>query len=46
VFRDTIPTTYTQKLRKSVIFGDTDPRRYPTAIDLRNLKQTRGKPKG
>ncbi len=46
VFRDTIPTTYTQKLRKSVTFGDTDPRRHPGAIDLRNLKQTRGKPKG
>lgn len=43
VFLSELPTTYTQKLRKSAIFGDTDPRQHPAATDLRHIKQTRGK---
>jgi acyl-CoA synthetase (AMP-forming)/AMP-acid ligase II len=42
-FLPDLPTTYSQKLRKSGIFGEEDPRTYPTAVDLRTIKQTRGK---
>jgi len=42
-YLDSLPTTYSQKLRKGAIFGDADPRQHPTAIDLRHIKQTRGK---
>ncbi len=42
-FVDSLPTTYSQKLRKGAIFGDADPRAHPTAFDLRRIKQTRGK---
>jgi len=42
-FLDSLPTTYTQKLRKGEIFGDSDPRRHPAAVDLRALKQSRGR---
>jgi crotonobetaine/carnitine-CoA ligase len=38
-----LPTTYSQKLRKSAIFGEKDPRAHPNAVDLRMIKQTRGK---
>jgi acyl-CoA synthetase (AMP-forming)/AMP-acid ligase II len=44
-FLDNLPTTYSQKLRKSAIFGDIDPRRHLTAVDVREVKQSRGKPK-
>lgn len=42
-FLDALPTTYTQKLRKGEIFGDSDPREHPGAFDLRALKQGRGR---
>jgi crotonobetaine/carnitine-CoA ligase len=42
-FMDDLPTTYTQKLRKGDIFGDSDPCRHPTAVDLRHVKKSRGK---
>ena len=42
-FLPDLPTTYSQKLRKSAIFGDEDPRTHPRAVDLRTIKQTRGK---
>lgn len=42
-FLDTLPTTYTQKLRKGEIFGDADPRQHPAANDLRSVKQSRGR---
>jgi crotonobetaine/carnitine-CoA ligase len=42
-FLDALPTTYTQKLRKGEIFGDSDPREHPGAFDLRALKQARGR---
>jgi acyl-CoA synthetase (AMP-forming)/AMP-acid ligase II len=42
-FLDTLPTTYTQKLRKGAIFGEVDPRLHPAALDLRTVKQTRGR---
>jgi crotonobetaine/carnitine-CoA ligase len=41
-FLDTLPTTYTQKLRKGAIFGDADPRHHSAAMDLRTIKQARG----
>jgi len=41
-FLDTLPTTYSQKLRKGAIFGDADPRQHPNAFDVRRIKQTRG----
>lgn len=44
-FLEQLPTTYSQKLRKGAIFGDTDPRQHATAVDVREIKQTRGKPK-
>jgi len=44
-FIDTLPTTYSQKLRKGAIFGDADPRQYPTAVDVRAIKQSRGQAK-
>lgn len=44
-FLDSLPTTYSQKLRKGEIFGDVDPRRYPTAVDVRGIKQSRGQAK-
>ena len=44
-FLDTLPTTYSQKLRKGAIFGDADPRRHPTAVDVREVKQSRGRSK-
>jgi crotonobetaine/carnitine-CoA ligase len=43
IFLPSLPTTATQKLRKSAIFGDEDPRNHPAAHDLREIKQTRGK---
>lgn len=42
-FVDHLPTTYSQKLRKGEIFGDADPRQHETAIDLRAVKQARGR---
>lgn len=42
-FLDGLPTTYTQKLRKGAIFGDADPRAHPTAVDVRHVKQSRGR---
>ena len=42
-FVDRLPTTYSQKLRKGAIFGDSDPRRHAMANDLRRIKQSRGK---
>lgn len=45
-FLDTLPTTYSQKLRKGAIFGDADARQHPTAVDVRMIKQTRGKDGG
>lgn len=42
-FLDNLPTTYSQKLRKGAIFGEADPRQHPTAVDVRQIKQTRGK---
>lgn len=42
-FVDTLPTTYTQKLRKGEIFGDADPRRDRRSHDVRAIKQSRGK---
>jgi acyl-CoA synthetase (AMP-forming)/AMP-acid ligase II len=42
-FLDTLPTTYTQKLRKGEIFGTTDPREHSAAMDLRTVKLSRGK---
>lgn len=42
-FLESLPTTYTQKLRKGEIFGEADPREHPTAFDLRKIKQKRGK---
>ena len=42
-FVDRLPTTYSQKLRKGEIFGDADPRDHKTAVDLRGVKQLRGK---
>lgn len=44
-FLDSLPTTYTQKLRKGEIFGDADPRAHPTAVDVRAIKQSRGRDK-
>ena len=44
-FLDSLPTTYSQKLRKGAIFGDTDPRQHPTAVDVRQIKQMRGRDK-
>ncbi len=44
-FVDTVPTTYSQKLRKGAIFGDADPRQHPTAVDVREVKQSRGRSK-
>jgi acyl-coenzyme A synthetase/AMP-(fatty) acid ligase len=44
-FLDTLPTTYTQKLRKGEIFGDADPRQHPATLDLRTIKQSRGRDK-
>jgi len=44
-FLDNLPTTYSQKLRKGEIFGDADPRRHPTAVDVRAIKQSRGRAK-
>ena len=43
IFLPDLPTTYSQKLRKSAIFGETDPRQHPAAFDLRAVKQSRGK---
>ena len=43
IFLPDLPTTYSQKLRKSAIFGEADPRRHPSAFDLRAVKQARGK---
>jgi crotonobetaine/carnitine-CoA ligase len=45
-FLDTLPTTYSQKLRKGAIFGDADARQHPTAVDVRMIKQTRGRDSG
>jgi len=45
IFLPDLPTTATQKLRKSAIFGEDDPRAHPAALDLREVKQTRGKTK-
>jgi crotonobetaine/carnitine-CoA ligase len=42
-FVETLPTTYSQKLRKGAIFGEADPRQYPTAVDVREIKQSRGR---
>ncbi len=42
-FLDSLPTTYSQKLRKGAIFGDADPRQHAMACDLRFIKQSRGK---
>jgi crotonobetaine/carnitine-CoA ligase len=44
-FLDHLPTTYSQKLRKSAIFGEADPRQHLTAVDVREVKQSRGKHK-
>jgi acyl-coenzyme A synthetase/AMP-(fatty) acid ligase len=44
-FLEHLPTTYSQKLRKGAIFGDADPRRHPTAVDVRDVKQSRGRQK-
>jgi crotonobetaine/carnitine-CoA ligase len=44
-FMETLPTTYSQKLRKGAIFGEADPRRHPTTVDVRYVKQTRGRDK-
>lgn len=44
VFVDSLPTTYSQKLRKGAIFGDADPRQHAAACDVRGIKQSRGKP--
>jgi acyl-CoA synthetase (AMP-forming)/AMP-acid ligase II len=44
-FVDSLPTTYSQKLRKGDIFGASDPRLHPTAVDVREIKQSRGKSK-
>jgi len=44
-FLENLPTTYSQKLRKGAIFGDADPRLHPTAVDVRLIKQTRGRDK-
>jgi acyl-coenzyme A synthetase/AMP-(fatty) acid ligase len=44
-FVESLPTTYSQKLRKGAIFGDADPRRHPTAVDVREVKQSRGRSK-
>lgn len=44
-FLDHLPTTYSQKLRKGAIFGEADPRRHLTAVDVREVKQSRGKHK-
>lgn len=43
IFLPDLPTTYSQKLRKSAIFGDTDPRQHASAFDLRAVKQSRGR---
>lgn len=43
IFLPDLPTTYSQKLRKSAIFGEADPRRHPSAFDVRAVKQARGK---
>jgi acyl-CoA synthetase (AMP-forming)/AMP-acid ligase II len=43
IFLPSLPTTYSQKLRKSAIFGDADPRQHAAAFDLRAVKQSRGK---
>lgn len=43
IFLPDLPTTYSQKLRKSAIFGEADPRRHSSAFDLRAVKQSRGK---
>ena len=43
IFLPDLPTTYSQKLRKSAIFGEADPRQHPSAFDLRTVKQSRGK---
>jgi crotonobetaine/carnitine-CoA ligase len=45
-FVDHLPTTYSQKLRKGEIFGDADPRQDQRAIDLRTIKQSRGRGPG
>lgn len=42
-FVESLPTTYSQKLRKGEIFGDADPRKDARAIDLRAVKQARGR---
>jgi acyl-CoA synthetase (AMP-forming)/AMP-acid ligase II len=42
-FVESLPTTYSQKLRKDTIFGEVDPRRHPTAVDVRRIKQRRGR---
>jgi acyl-CoA synthetase (AMP-forming)/AMP-acid ligase II len=42
-FLESLPTTYTQKLRKGAIFGDSDPRQHAAALDLRAIKQSRGR---
>ena len=42
-FVESLPTTYSQKLRKGAIFGESDPRRHPTAADVRRIKQRRGR---
>ncbi len=44
-FLGNLPTTYSQKLRKGEIFGDADPRTHPTAVDVRPIKQSRGRDK-
>ncbi|MBT3334138.1 MAG: AMP-binding protein [Rhodospirillaceae bacterium] len=45
-FLDELPTTYSQKLRKGEIFGDADPTADPRTVDLRQVKQSRGKGPG
>ncbi len=41
-FRQDLPTTGTQKIQKSLIFGaDEDPLKLPTTFDLRELKRRR-----
>ena len=40
VFVDEIPVTWTQKMRKGLIFPESmDPRTHPQATDLRHLKK-------
>jgi hypothetical protein len=44
-FIETLPTTYSQKLRKGVILSEIDPRGHPAAVDVRYIKHTRGRDK-